>query len=276
MAVDQHYENFPVASLLIPADIRPHVVAIYRYARYADDLADEGEVPDAERVAALSALDHDVAAMFTGAPGESAVTRGLVPLRDAGIAGIHPQLFRDLLSAFSQDVAVKRYATHEQLLDYCRRSANPVGRLMLALTGIQDERALAQSDAICSALQLINFWQDAAIDASRGRIYVPLDDLARFGVAAETFPAAGGHEALMRAQCQRCADLMRSGTPLLARLRGRFRLEIAFTIAGGLRILEKIAANGHDVRTRPVLRWYDSPRLIFLAMRAISHASRTT
>jgi squalene synthase HpnC len=274
MAVDQHYEHFPVASLLVPSGMRPHVVAIYRFARFADDLADEGEASDQERVAALSALDHDLQEVFAGREGRHSVTRGLVSLRDANIAGVELQLFRDLISAFMQDITVKRYDSFESLLDYCRRSADPVGRLMLALAGVRDQRSMTRSDAICTALQLINFWQDAAIDASRGRIYVPQSDFARFGVSTADFPDAGGHQALMKFECDRTRALMQSGVPLLNQLRGRFKLEIAFTIAGGLRIIEKIAAQDHEVRTRPRLRWYDSPRMFILALRALRDAKR--
>lgn len=271
MAVDQHYENFPVASLLVPAAMRAHVVAIYRFARHADDIADEGDAPAPRRQRALMALVTDIEKLFAGHSAASIAAptvRALAPLRDAGIPGIGRQPFLDLLSAFSQDTVTDRYPGRAELLDYCRRSANPVGRLMLALAGVSDSEALRASDQICTALQLINFWQDAAIDAARGRIYVPLDAFARHQVVVDGFPAHPLHRALMREQCEAACDLMLQGTSLLAHLRGRFRLEIAFTIAGGLRILEKIAARDFDVRQRPVLRWYDVPRLAVLAGRA--------
>jgi phytoene/squalene synthetase len=163
---------------------------------------------------------------------------------------------------------MKRYDDFGQLLDYCRRSANPVGRLMLALIRVRDVRALSASDDICSALQLINFWQDAAVDASRGRVYVPQEDFRRLGLLDVNFPQHPSHRLLMQQQCERARDMMNSGTALLPYLAGRFRIEITLTIAGGLRILEKIAANGYDVRLRPVLRWYDLPRLTILAWTA--------
>jgi squalene synthase HpnC len=272
MSVDQHYENFPVASALIPAAIRPYVVAIYRFARHADDVADEGDAAPGERIAALDTLSVALAQLWRGEPTSVSVVNGLRPLRDAAIAGIDETPFQRLLSAFRQDVSQHRYQSTAQLLDYCARSANPVGRLMLALVGVTDRSSIAQSDSICSALQLINFWQDAAIDASRGRIYVPSEAFARFGVSETAFPQHPMHRELMRAQCEETRDLLLSGTPLLARLSGRFRLEIAFTIAGGERILEKVAANDFDVTQRPTLRWYDSARLLWLAF---AHLWRT-
>lgn len=274
MAVDQHYENFPVASLLIPTAIRPFVVAIYRFARYADDVADEGDAGAASRFAALGALDKDIRALFSGETVVAPVVRGLQPLKEACIPDVDMQLFRDLLSAFRQDVGTHRYANFDMLMDYCSRSANPVGRLMLALVGVRNESAKMASDQICSALQLINFWQDAHQDAARGRIYVPQEDFLRFDTTSVTFPQHPEHRDLMRFQCERTERLMMEGVQLLSHLSGRFRLEIAITIAGGLRILEKIGRNDFDVRIRPTLRWYDSPRLLFLATRALFRSGR--
>jgi squalene synthase HpnC len=274
MAVDEHYENFPVASFLVPARIRPCVVAIYRFARHADDLADEGDTEPAVRLAALTALDDDVKALFSGRPVTLPTVLALAPLRDAGIPGLDERPFRDLLSAFMQDVRIREYGNYSELLDYCRRSANPVGRLMLALMQVRDAAAAEASDHICTALQLINFWQDAAIDAARGRVYVPQEDFARHNVSAAGFPKHPQHRAVMRYQCERTGALMDRGAALLPHLSGTFRLEIAFTIAGGLCILEKIAGNDFDVRSRPVLRWYDSFRLVFLAARALFMSPR--
>lgn len=274
MAVDQHYENFPVASLLIPAPIRPFVVAIYRFARHADDVADEGDANATMRFAALDALDREVQALFCGDQVKAPTVRGLMQLRDARIPDVDAHLFRALLSAFRQDVGTHRYPSFDLLLDYCSRSANPVGRLMLALVGVRNETAKTASDCICSALQLINFWQDAARDAAQGRIYVPQEDFFRFNTTPASFPAYPEHRDLMRFECERAKSLMMQGIPLLAELSGRFRLEIAFTVGGGLRILEKIKRNDFDVRIRPTLRWYDSPRILFLAMRALSQSGR--
>ena len=274
MTVDEHYENFPVASVLMPKAIRPFVIAIYRFARYADDVADEGGATANERLATLSALDDDVVALFRGGEASARAVRGLAIIRDAGFVAITAQPFRDLLGAFRQDLTVQRYESHEQLLDYCRRSANPVGRLMLDLVGVNEAEALAASDNICSALQLINFWQDAAIDASRGRIYVPSIEFAKHEVSGDQFPKYPLHKALMKAQCERARVLLLSGVPLLTHLSGRFRLEIAFTIAGGLRILDKIAANDWDVTQRPKLGWYDGLPVLCHAVRVWFRAFR--
>ncbi len=274
MTVDEHYENFPVASILVPSAIRPFVVAIYRFARHADDVADEGDASTAERLASLSHLDDDVVAMFSGRAVKSPSVRGLAIIRDSGFTAITAQPFRDLLDAFRQDLTVQRYESSGQLLDYCRRSANPVGRLMLALVGVDNVQALCASDNICTALQLINFWQDAAIDATRGRVYVPRDEFAAHHVASDPFPVYPMHKALMQSQCERARMLLLSGTSLLPHLSGRFRLEIAFTMAGGLRILDKIAANDWDVRRRPKLGWYDSFPLLCHAIRVWFRASR--
>jgi squalene synthase HpnC len=269
MAVDQHYENFPVASFLVPDSIRAHVVAIYRFARHADDIADEGDAPPQSRLTALADLHRDIEALFRCEPVQAQTVQALTSLRDARISGVEPQHFLNLLSAFSQDVTVKSYETYADLRDYCRRSANPVGRLMLALAGVTDTQSLAESDCICTALQLINFWQDSTIDASRGRLYVAREDFSHFAVSPLGFPAYPAHRELMQFQCERTRALMLQGAPLLRTLRGRLRIEIAFTIAGGLRILEKIAANDFDVRKRPKLDWYDSPRLTFLALQML-------
>ncbi len=274
MAVDLHYENFPVASFLVPPAIRPHVVAIYRFARHADDVADEGDADAASRLSRLAQLRADVEALFRHQPVDAATVRMLAPLRDAGIPGIDAKPFLDLLSAFSQDVRTQRYDNYSVLADYCRRSANPIGRLMLALSDVRDAASIQSSDQICTSLQLINFWQDAALDASRGRIYVPQQDFAKFNVRERGFPQHPQHQALMQFQCERARALMLAGVPLLAALRGRLRLEIAITMAGGLRILEKIKSNDFDVRIRPKLRWYDSFRLLFLALRLLSSSGR--
>lgn len=251
-----HYENFPVASLLMPAPLRPAVRAIYRFARTADDIADEGDAPPKARLDALAALDAQLDAIEAGRPHE------WPDLADAiGRFGLPIRHFRDLLSAFSQDVTVHRYPDEATLLDYCRRSANPVGRLMLKLFGIDDAPAHAWSDAICTGLQLVNFWQDVAIDHARGRIYLPQDALAAHGVDERAI-AAGRVDAawrgLMQAQTARARAMLESGAPLTRRIGGRIGWELRLVIQGGRRIAERIDAVGGDVfRRRPVLRAAD-------------------
>jgi phytoene synthase len=180
-------------------------------------------------------------------------------------------LFRDLLDAFSQDVVKSRYATFTEVLDYCRRSANPVGRLLLHLFKRSSEAEFRQSDAICTALQLINFWQDTAIDHAKDRIYLPQEEMARHGVGERHFAERrcdGAWRGLMAFQVQRSRQMMLSGAPLGATLPGRIGLEIRATVQGGLRILEKIESVGYDVfRRRPVLRWFDWPLLFMRALR---------
>ena len=258
-----HYENFPVASLLLPADLRRPVEIIYRFARSADDFADEGsDAPDI-RLKKLQGYRAQLEA-----PVEPL-------LRDvhkiAREHGLPLSLFGDLLDAFAQDVTKKRYASYSEVLGYCRRSANPVGRLLLHLFGRTAESDLRRSDAICSALQLVNFWQDIDVDFVRDdRIYLPQDEMARFGVTQLHLVEKicdDAWRALMAFQVARTRELMLAGAPLGRALPGRVGLEIRATVQGGLRILEKIEAAGYDVfRKRPVLRAYDWPRLLARAL----------
>jgi squalene synthase HpnC len=254
MAVD-HYENFPVASLLLPARLRPAVTAIYAFARSADDLADEGDAAPQQRLAALSAYDAQLDLI---AAGETCATPIFARLQQVIVEHRLPlQPFRDLLSAFRQDVVTVRYARYEDLLDYCRRSANPVGTLMLHLYETPTAANLRDSDAICSALQLINFWQDVAIDWEKARIYLPLEDMERFGVTERDIAEARTDERwrrLMGFEAERARALMLSGAPLATRLPGRIGWELRLVIQGGLRILERIAqAEGDVFRRRPKL-----------------------
>jgi squalene synthase HpnC len=268
MSVD-HYENFPVASVLLPARLRPAVEAIYAFARSADDLADEGDAEPAQRLAALSAYEQQLDRIEGGLTPESPMFLRLAQV--VKTYRLPVQLLRDLLSAFKQDVVTKRYPTYPQLLDYCRRSANPVGRLMLCLYGVSDETSLARSDAICSALQLINFWQDVAIDWDKQRIYLPLEDLERYGVS-EAMLAAGQvtpqWQALMAFEVARTRALMLSGAPLALDLPGRIGWELRLVVQGGLRILERIEAVDYDVSNRrPKLGRSDWLVLIWRALR---------
>jgi squalene synthase HpnC len=189
-----HYENFPVASRLVPAELRPAVVAIYRFARSADDIADEGDAPPHERLAALASYDAALEAIARGETPQEAPFHDLAHAIRAHALPI--SLLHALISAFRQDVTTKRYATYAAVLDYCARSANPVGRLLLALYRREGEDNLRWSDAICTGLQLTNFWQDVAIDWKKERVYLPQEDLDRFGVSLEDIAdAAGGASA---------------------------------------------------------------------------------
>ena len=251
-----HYENFPVASLLLPATLRNPVAVIYRFARSADDIADEGDDTPAARIAKLQAYRDALQRLARPETPLFADVARIVREHDLPLS-----LFHDLLDAFAQDVVKKRYATFTEVLDYCRRSANPVGRLLLHLFKRTSETELAQSDAICTALQLINFWQDVAIDYAKNRIYLPQDEMAVYGVSEAQIGAQrcnADFSGLMGAQVRRSRELMLRGAPLGASLPGRIGLEIRATVQGGLRVLEKIERAGYDVfRRRPALMWYD-------------------
>lgn len=271
MSVD-HYENFPVASVLCPPALRPAVAAIYAYARTADDLADEGEAAPEERLADLADYRRDLDAVALGRP-PSSRWRGVFEALAAAMRrhALPPALLADLLSAFEQDVVKQRYADRTDVLDYCRRSANPVGRLLLHLYAIDDPTALQRSDAICTALQLANFWQDLGVDTRRGRLYLPAADCERHGVdpdevlAGRDTPAL---RALLAAEVDWTRALMRAGAPLVHTVPGRAGWELRGVVQGGLRILEKIEATGFDsLARRPTLRALDLPLLAWRALR---------
>ena len=271
MGVD-HYENFPVASVLCPPALRPVVVAIYHFARTADDLADEGDAPAPERLADLAAYRADLTRVYQGiepSPRWRPVFEAIARCRRSHAL---PQPLLDaLLDAFEQDVRNPRYESREQLLDYCARSANPIGRLLMHLYGITDARSLQQSDAICSALQLVNFWQDLSVDLPRGRIYVPQQDLDHHGTDVPQLLDDGQGaraRALVRSLCEWATSLMQQGAPLALRVPGRAGWELRLVVQGGLRILEKIAAMDFcSVRRRPKLSAVDVPALLWRAAR---------
>ena len=285
MPVD-HYENFPVASWLVPARMRPPIEAIYGFARGADDIADEGFLPDGERLAGLDtylrALDAIEAGRNPGAQFErieDAIREWALPV----------PLLRDLIDAFKQDVVKKRYADFAELMDYSRRSANPVGRLVLHVFsravplrgkpgsdpgflpgGKPGSDPELLSDLICSSLQFINFWQDVAIDWEKGRVYIPQEDLERFGVSEDDIAAGkvtGAWRELMRFECERARAMIREGARLGHALPGRMGLGIRATFAGGAAIFDKIDAAGGDVfRHRPKLTKLDWARILDKAL----------
>jgi len=258
MAVD-HYENFPVASLLLPKHLRRPVEVIYNFARRADDFADEGDMPDEERLSRLNAFRVELNRIASNETPLTPLFREV-----AGVVAEHQlplQLFHDLLDAFSQDVVKKRYANFDELLDYCSRSANPVGRLLLHLYQEASPQNLYYSDSICTSLQLINFWQDVKKDYAIGRIYLPQDDMARFEVTEDQIAQCLSGKAwrdLMRFQVDRSRNMMKTGAPLGTILPGRIGLEMRLIVAGGMRILDKIRSVNFDVfERRPVLRLHD-------------------
>ncbi len=266
-----HYENFPVASFLCPPALRPAITAIYWFARTADDLADEGDAAPAARLADLAAYRADLAACAQGKPTSNRWTSVFTPLRRMiEKHGLPVALLADLLSAFEQDVIKTRYAGQAELLDYCRRSANPVGRLLLHLYKVNDAESLAQSDCVCTALQLINFWQDLGVDIPRGRIYLPADGFAQHGVdeaqllRLDVNPAT---TALVQANVTWAKALMQRGVPLVKKVPGRAGWELRLVVQGGLRIAEKIEQLGFaTLQQRPKLNVWDGAVMVWRAV----------
>ncbi|NBU44407.1 MAG: squalene synthase HpnC [Betaproteobacteria bacterium] len=248
-----HYENFPVASWLCPPALRAPILALYGFARTADDIADEGNATAAERLALLQLYRQELHESWRNPQHRSAQW----PEVFAALARQHQTwafplgLLEDLLDAFEQDVTYTRdhhvYADRTELLDYCRRSANPIGRLILHLAQVQDAESLAMSDAICSALQLINFWQDLSVDVPRGRLYLPL--------------GANLTDELAYARA-----LMEQGAPLVRRLSGRLGWELRLVVQGGLRILDK-AEREDTRRIRPTVHAGDTALMLWRALR---------
>ena len=270
MSVD-HYENFPVASGLCPPALRPPIAAIYWFARTADDIADEGDAEAAQRLADLAAYRTDLAAVSAGGAPTARWAQVFAPLAQAMQRhGLPAPLLHDLLDAFAQDVVKQRYADRAELLDYCRRSANPVGRLLLHLYGVTDAGSLRRSDAICTALQLINFWQDLGVDTRRGRLYIPEADCAAHGLRGEDVLSGADSaavRALVRQQCDWARTLMLEGAPLVHCVPGRAGWELRLVVQGGLRILDRIAALDHaTLLHRPTLRPVD---LVVMLWRAL-------
>jgi len=265
-----HYENFPVASWVLPRRMRLPTAAIYAFARRADDFADEGNLSDEQRLTELEQLAQQVEHLFNGEESDDPV---FIALADCVKEFSLPKaLFIDLIDAFKQDVTQKRYADFGELMQYCRRSANPVGRLMLYLYGQTDRKSLAQSDAICSALQLINFYQDMAQDFNElDRIYIPQDEI-RASFVNETYfknqRTDGPMILLMRKQYERAHKLLQGGAPLGKSLKGRFGFEIRLIIAGGSRILLKLDKQTDDLFSRPRLDFNDWLWIFWKALRA--------
>ena len=253
-----HYENFPVASWLCPANLRPAILALYHFARTADDLADEGNAPAHHRLDDLGEYRADLESCLAGLNTPSVRwSHVFTPLQKI-VQQFHlpAQPMFELLDAFEQDVvytsAGQGYRNRAELLDYCRRSANPVGRLVLHLYGVTDQTALSQSDAICTALQLINFWQDREIDLSRGRDYLPQ-----------------GHD--LQEELQFARQLMNQGVPLVDRIQGRGGWELRAVVQGGLCILDKLetrlTTENTSSASRPVLKKTDFIRIVWRCIR---------
>lgn len=252
-----HYENFPVASLLLPAKIRRHVYPIYAFARHADDLADEAG--DRDALLQWREFLYQSSQETPGHPIFMALTDTMrkfdLPL----------SLFDDLLSAFLQDLEKNRYADLPELLEYCRYSANPVGRIILLLHGYREEQLFVYSDAICTALQLANFWQDLSIDLQKNRLYIPRSFLEAYRIDEEALFQKVSHDnfrEMLKALIETTRGLFRQGLPLLRRIRGRLKWELKFTVMGGLAVLDKIEKLDYNVlQYRPALTRGDRARI---------------
>lgn len=247
-----HYENFPVGSFLFPKEIRKDISLIYWFARTADDFADEGNFTDDERLQNLIYFESRLDSLLNGNFNNKIEEEFFLVIQKRKLNSKH---FYDLLSAFKQDVVKKRYETFEELINYCSRSANPVGRLILELHGFNSDEMFNQSDKICTALQLTNFWQDTSIDWQKGRIYYPKEDLNRFEISENTFAKKENSinfKQLVRFQIERTNELFISGEKLVNSLNGKLKVEIIWTISGGKKILDKIVKTDYSVLTKRV------------------------
>jgi len=257
-----HYENFPVVSLLIPAKFRNDIAIIYWFARTADDYADEGNISISERLEKLEAFGQRLDSLLKNHPAshlEAALEQTIITKM------LNPENFFNLLRAFKQDVVKNRYKDFNEVMDYCSNSANPVGRILLELFDIRDDKAFYYSDRICTALQITNFIQDTTVDFGKGRIYYPFDEMEKFGVNEKMFEMneiSFNLKKLIEFSVNRTQSMFDEGKPLLEFLSGRFKYEIAWTIKGGEEILNKIRGADFDIFTkRPVLTKTDYLKL---------------
>ena len=259
-----HYENFPVVSLLVPANLRKHVAIIDWFARTADDLADEGDLTIEERLEKLNHFENRLSELLNG----NFINQFELALHSTIKAhNLSSQLFYNLLKAFKQDVTKKRYSSFDELLKYCSNSANPIGRLILELSDIRGEKAFYYSDRICTALQLTNFWQDTLVDLEKGRIYYPLEDMEKFGAEEKIFELKENNlnlKALVRFNIERTNRLFDEGKNISRFLGGRLKYEIKWTILGGEAVLRKIEKINYNVfQFRPKLNKKDFIVLLF-------------
>jgi len=262
-----HYENFPVASLLVPGDRRRYIYSIYSFARIADDYADEPGLTTAERMDSLTEWEEQLIDAYRG----HAHHPVFIALRETVDRFEIPiELFQSLLRAFRSDVTTHRYESFEEVLAYCENSANPVGRLILLLFNYRSDSTLELSDSICTALQLTNFWQDVSVDLQKDRVYIPLDDIREFGYSEEelfqrTF--TGAFKDLMCYEVDRTRQLFVEGRPLLAEVGRDLRTELRLTWNGGTRILRKIEEAEYDVLSqRPKLSFTDKASLLISSL----------
>lgn len=259
----QHYENFPVISFLIPKNLRKHIAVFYWFARTADDMADEGTISEEERINQLEDFEDKFSFALEGSADDSVLAALVQTINEKNLT---KKYFYDLLKAFKQDVTKKRYQSFEEVLNYCKHSANPVGRIILEIFNIRNEEANNYSDKICTALQLTNFYQDTKTDFDKGRIYYPVNELEKFNVTENMFAANTAPENLkhlLKYNIERTEALFAEGSRLLSFLDGRLKLEIGWTINGGIAILKKIRKINFDILAeRPVLTKFDFIRIL--------------
>jgi len=269
-----HYENFPVGSILIPKRLRPHVCAIYAFARRADDIADE-DFSELDRIPALEAWQDLLERSVRSRVNHPVFLALKETMREFGIP---LQLLVDLVTAFKMDVKIKRHDTFEDVQYYCRHSANPVGRLVLHLFGYHQEELMLFSDKICTALQLANFWQDVAVDLKKNRIYIPLEDMENFGYSQEQIFAHEYNESfkkLLKFQVDRTEDMFREGAPLVYKTKGRLALELKCVVLGGMTILKMIRdLNYNTLSIRPHIKNKDKAKILAKALFAFKYSTR--
>ncbi len=263
----KHYENFPVISLFLPKQLRKHVAVVYQFARQADDIADEGFLSAESRIQNLELYEEQLRACLTGKFANNFWTALKNTIDKFDLTYQH---FFDLIFAFKQDVVKNCFKNYEETLDYCKRSANPVGRIMLEFFGVRNSEAVKSSDAICTALQLTNFYQDIEIDYAKNRIYIPQNEMEQFEVKREMFELKQNNanlEQLLKYQIERTKKLFTEGKKLLNHLPWSLKYQIKLTILGGEKILEKIEMNRYRIfGMRPKLGRKDYPSIL---MRSI-------
>lgn len=260
-----HYENFPVASIALPKKLRPYVSAVYAFARTADDFADEAEFSE-NRMEKLDEWEKNLIAMEGSEPTHPV----FIALKETSRKfNIPHSLFQDLITAFKMDCRIKHYAAFDELLNYCGHSANPVGRIILHIFGYTSPELMDYSDAICTALQLTNFWQDVAVDLEKNRVYIPQEDLIRFKYSEkelQEYVINDSLKALILFEINRTRDLFLQGKPLCDQVHGRLGFELRLTWAGGMTILDKILENDCNVFKRPILKKLDYIRMVFQSL----------
>ena len=264
----EHYENFPVVSFFLPKEIRKDVAIIYWFARTADDFADEGTGGVKERISLINFFEERFRNLLKSEFENSLEMALFTTIKNRNLTGSY---FLDLLSAFKQDVEKNRYPDFDEILDYCRRSANPVGRLVLELNGIKNDDANQYSDKICTALQLTNFYQDTIIDFQKGRIYYPEDEMKKFQVDEKVFEIKENNfnfQQLLKHNVDRTQVMFDEGKNIFEYLKGKLKLQIKWTVKGGEEILKKIRAANFDVlNKRPELTKLDIIKLFFASVR---------